>query len=293
MRFPRGEFGGTRIKEMVQLIDIYPTILDALHLPIPQIDGESLLPVVRGESTPKPTAYLRRQAHEGIRTNEWKYIYGVESGAKELYRLTDDPTETRDLVAESPAILPELETERARFFSEEATGWHVTFHSPDPEWRGTLTLTTGDRFDTVKCFFGGARSRNDLVTIEDRAATITLGPLTTEHVLIRTVDPAGHILISLSSEREFEVAFAGIKRDDHRWRGASFQSTLDPASPAAKVIEGPCEVPCISIWYESRTETGSAAPELTPEQREELEATGYAGDVKRGKDAESEQALPR
>lgn len=58
MRFPGGEFGGTRVREQVQSIDIMPTVLGYLGIPSPhEAQGGSLLPLLRGESASAPSEY--------------------------------------------------------------------------------------------------------------------------------------------------------------------------------------------------------------------------------------------
>ena len=49
MRFPGRAHAGMRVEEPVQLIDIMPTVLDALELAPMEMAGRTLLPVIRGE----------------------------------------------------------------------------------------------------------------------------------------------------------------------------------------------------------------------------------------------------
>jgi len=50
LRFPGGEYGGKRIKEQVQGLDVMPTILGYLEIPTPHdAQGENLLPLIKGE----------------------------------------------------------------------------------------------------------------------------------------------------------------------------------------------------------------------------------------------------
>ncbi len=58
MRFPAGEHGGKRIPEQVQGLDIVPTVLDYLGIPLDHgLQGSSLLPLVRGEDGATGTEY--------------------------------------------------------------------------------------------------------------------------------------------------------------------------------------------------------------------------------------------
>jgi hypothetical protein len=49
IRLPRGKEGGRKIPEIVELMDVFPTILDYLDMSAPvEIDGESLTPLIEG-----------------------------------------------------------------------------------------------------------------------------------------------------------------------------------------------------------------------------------------------------
>jgi arylsulfatase A-like enzyme len=50
MRFPNAEFGGKRVSEQVQGLDVMPTVLGYLDIPVPHdAQGSSLIPLVKGE----------------------------------------------------------------------------------------------------------------------------------------------------------------------------------------------------------------------------------------------------
>lgn len=58
VHFPAGAYGGKRIKEQVQGIDLVPTILDYLGIPADQqMQGKSLLPLAKGEAGATGTEY--------------------------------------------------------------------------------------------------------------------------------------------------------------------------------------------------------------------------------------------
>ncbi len=58
VRFPDGQYAGRRISEQVQGIDILPTLLSYLGIPIAaDLQGNDLMPLVRGEAGAKGTEY--------------------------------------------------------------------------------------------------------------------------------------------------------------------------------------------------------------------------------------------
>ena len=100
--------GGTLVKQQVSLIDLAPTIADLLGIDdTPSFHGESLLPVVKGErQTTNATISVNLEPGRRLiayRTPGWKYIQTESRDtndvvlAEEVYDLTNDPGETRNL----------------------------------------------------------------------------------------------------------------------------------------------------------------------------------------------------
>ncbi|MGG1515394.1 sulfatase-like hydrolase/transferase [Paenibacillus oryzisoli] len=110
-----GFFGGRQVRELVSLIDLPPTLLDAAGIPVPaEMQGRSMLPLVRGtaEAWPEEAFAQISESEVGrvVRTKRWKY--GVtapdrnaftDAGSDRyeesyLYDLLSDPYELRNLI---------------------------------------------------------------------------------------------------------------------------------------------------------------------------------------------------
>lgn len=108
--------GGGRLQELVSLIDLPPTLLDAAGIPVPkQMQGRSILPLLRGEKQAWPGEVFvqisEAQVGRALRTHRWKYSVsapdkhpGKDKGSTEyveefLYDLEADPYELTNLVA--------------------------------------------------------------------------------------------------------------------------------------------------------------------------------------------------
>ncbi|MBI3911678.1 MAG: sulfatase-like hydrolase/transferase [Armatimonadetes bacterium] len=107
--------GGGQVQELVSLIDLPPTLLDAAGLPIPEeMQGRSILPLVRGQREGWPEEVFiqvsESQVGRAVRTRRWKYAVtapdgrGGEDPASDhyvedyLYDLQADPYELTNLI---------------------------------------------------------------------------------------------------------------------------------------------------------------------------------------------------
>ncbi len=107
--------GGGRLSQLISLIDLPPTLLDAAGLPVPQVmQGRSFLPLLQGRPCDWPDDLFIQVSEScvarGIRTARWKY--GVMAGDADgwrdsgaaaydetwLYDLLADPDELNNLV---------------------------------------------------------------------------------------------------------------------------------------------------------------------------------------------------
>lgn len=133
-------------------VDVMPTVLDALALPVPSgLAGRSLLPVVAGtERGADPTVYF--EALSGSLSRGWAPLVGIiQSGVKyidlpvpELYDLRADPGEARNLAASDPARAAAL---RARLDA---------FRTPAPTQARTESAEARARLRSLGYLAGGA-----------------------------------------------------------------------------------------------------------------------------------------
>ncbi|MBI1387635.1 MAG: sulfatase-like hydrolase/transferase [bacterium] len=130
--------------------DFFPTILDALNIPIPEeakpsIDGVSLLPLLRESGTIEREALFWHYPHyhpggatpySAIRRGDWRLIEFFEDGHLELYNLHDDIGESYDLASQQPAIRDELH--RMLIDWRKKVDAQMPTLNPDykPEWAG-------------------------------------------------------------------------------------------------------------------------------------------------------------
>ena len=108
------------IKQQIRTVDFMPTILDFLNIPLDEsysnLDGISLLPLIKGKSISEPYAFsetgnpLKDKAPpkepntKSIRTSNWKLIFNDYNQTKELYNLQLDPNENNNLIGTGEKI---------------------------------------------------------------------------------------------------------------------------------------------------------------------------------------------
>jgi arylsulfatase A-like enzyme len=110
-----GFTGGGQVREMVSLVDLPPTLLDAAGLPVPAcMQGHSLLPLLHGQRADWPAeAFIQiseAQVGRAVRTQRWKYgVNAPDRSGREhpnaaryveefLYDLQADPYELTNLI---------------------------------------------------------------------------------------------------------------------------------------------------------------------------------------------------
>lgn len=92
--------GGARVDELVEIVDVMPTLLDMLDIPFPKGNqGISLIPVMGGASG-KEHIYMQATTNQMIRTSHAKY-WVDENGEEVLFDYSSDPHELRNVAQES------------------------------------------------------------------------------------------------------------------------------------------------------------------------------------------------
>jgi len=92
--------------------DFLPTACDVAGLEPPQgIDGISYLPSLLGEKDQRKHEYLYWEYYtrQAVRMNQWKAVRFGPLRRIQLYNLTDDIGETKDVAAEHPEIVKKVE----------------------------------------------------------------------------------------------------------------------------------------------------------------------------------------
>jgi len=128
IKLPQASAGGKRIETRVELVDLLPTLLQAVGVEIPkEVQGESLLAFMKGELDPameagrdraaySQTEYPRTEfgwsAERSLRTGQYLYI---QAPRRELYDQKADPKADHDLAWSSAAVADTLASQLQAF----------------------------------------------------------------------------------------------------------------------------------------------------------------------------------
>ena len=136
LRLPGG--AARRVDEPVGLMDLAPTILDALGLPPHgnfQGRGDILAPGYSAAGRPFFFTIQGMTSQDAVLRDGWKYLYSLDSGRARLYDLAADPGEATDLAAAEPARAAELDALLRRFIGTQLAyyaerGWERGRYPP-------------------------------------------------------------------------------------------------------------------------------------------------------------------
>lgn len=134
---------GVTYTEPVHHFDLYATAAAAAGAPLPDgriVDGVDLAPFVTGatDGVPHDALFWRSGASRSVLADGWKLNVSDPPGRSWLFDLEADPTEQRDLSAERPDKLAELEAALAAHEAEQAPpAWPSRLSAPvniDKDW---------------------------------------------------------------------------------------------------------------------------------------------------------------
>ena len=139
---PRHIDGATAV---ARTVDVAPTVLDLLGLPVPAgLHGRSLAPVIQGTAdgadplaygeTLEPLSLFGSSILRFARRGRWKYIHKHEP---ELYDLSADPAELNDVIDAHPEIARDLEASLLELVSGSASS-EDAFTPVDEDTRAQL-----------------------------------------------------------------------------------------------------------------------------------------------------------
>jgi tetratricopeptide (TPR) repeat protein len=128
VKLPGQSGGGTRVAELVQHIDLLPTLLDVAGAPLPSpLPGRSLRPLLEERRSNWPDRRVYSEALFGRYHFGWNELFAltdarfrfIQAPRPELYDLVGDPREQHNLAESRPQVVNALSRELAEVMSSD------------------------------------------------------------------------------------------------------------------------------------------------------------------------------
>ncbi len=279
IKFPHGAHAGRRIRQVVSLSDLLPTILDVAGCAAPgSKDGRSLLGLINEEAWPREWINITRNHWESVRTADWKLVVDVKDGEYELFHVAQDPQETKNLYDEAPPVLASLRPALDQFHRVPRGGWHlkavqsadakepigISFFCTASGGIAGHVLVNGDMHDHVVRGDGG------------RAVQGMLGlpPGDEDELVVEPGDPQEQVTLHLQCGQPFLLRLGNRTIETASWQGELAPASEEAKASGSEVFPAASGI-TVSVWYDDfHGDAGQAVP-LTKEQEEHLRALGY------------------
>ncbi len=284
LKLPGSRHAGRRVAGQVQGVDIVPTVLEAVQIPLPDgLVGLPLQRVIEAEA-PDRTA-LSEISHRGfvahgVRSAKDKFVQRFSPDHDELYfDLERDPLEKANIIEERPERVSFLRTQ-----GEDAMSPNPFRYVVEVSGRGhvRLQLETNGWIEAVEATGFGPDERWTLGG-NGRWLELTAqpGPETPRQVSF-TVRPLG-APVTLSGTRDGrELPPDAVAVGKSGWHPPSLPGRLPDVESEAEQKAGidlfnppPAEAPGVRVWL--TLPPGQSLMELDDEARERLRALGYLG----------------
>lgn len=287
--------GPLRVGQQVGLIDVAPTILDALSIDIPpNFEGKSLMPLVSSkfgtfDKSPRPCgvpagcliteAVIHRSEKKSLRCPPWKLIFDPFFGAAELYKIAEDPNETANLIDTRGDIASGLTDVLLLMEPYYSGGWGVAWRgsSEGGRIRGHLNADQGVIEATSHDFYPDVFPESDtLVTSADRREVFFSTGIerTWRGAEVRMMSAARtRFDINLNGRRRFDVMIG------HKLENVEFPISIEPSSALVarqdlRDLFQNSDADCIIYWAPPGSQP-TATEEKMVELRKKLKTIGY------------------
>ncbi len=207
IRFPGDEYAGTRVRQVVQTVDLLPTVLEFAGLGCPpDIDGVSLLDACRTGTAERRPALATHRHSFSVTLWPHKLIIPRDGSGPSLYRLDADPSETKDLLWRTdpmPALIDSLVAPLTDILRRSHHGHMIEIARPT-SGMGPLVLR-GDGVVESQCLL---TDRRDHVRRQRDGLVIALDPSRQGEVVLLV--PADSLAAATTGQGEPTKLRAGV-----------------------------------------------------------------------------------
>lgn len=232
-RWPEQLKAGLKNDRIAAHIDVAPTLLDIAGVQSENQDGRSLLPLLKGEKSNWPDRRLFLQSHRGnepvkfhhfaVREQDWKLLRGSGFGLEkpkgddpfELYHVSEDPGETKNLVAENPEKVAEMKAAYT-------------------EWLDDVSSTRKDNYLSPRIIIGHPAEKESHLSNQDRRE-----PAKRWMVNFASVGPYN---VKVTWDKAIEPQEITLKVGEARFTGHLQEGSSELVFPSIKVSPGESEI---------------------------------------------------
>ncbi len=122
VRFPPRVVAGAVRDQVVEAVDLFPTLCELAGLPIPKaVQGRSMLPLLGDEPRAiREDALTENMYRKALATQRYRYVANLDGESDELYDVQEDPWELQNLVdnADYCELVAELQRRLLRRLAE-------------------------------------------------------------------------------------------------------------------------------------------------------------------------------
>ena len=284
VKFPGNRGAGTRVAQQVQGLDVVPTVLEAVGLPLPgEVGGQPLQRTLTGATKPRPA--LAEISHRGfvahgVRTDGDKYVRRFSPDDDELYfDLARDPGEKTSLAGESADRVRLLQAQAEAGMAPSPFRYAVEVGGSG---RFALRLETRGWLEGVEATGLGPQERWSLGG-NGRWLDLALTPRPGAPRQIGfTVRPVGAPVTLAGTRDGRPLRPADIAVGESSFRPEAFPFRLPDVESETEADRGlnlfaapRGAAPGVRVWL--TLPAGRSLQELDPEARERLKALGYVG----------------
>jgi arylsulfatase A-like enzyme len=284
VKFPGNRGAGTRVGEQVQGLDVVPTVLEAMGVPLSaDLGGQPLQRTLAGQAKPRPA--LAEISHRGfvargVRTEGDKYIRRFSPDDDELYfDLKQDPKEQTNVADRNPQRVRQLEAKAEAGMSPNPFRYVVQVAGPG---RFALKLETRGWIEGVEATGLGPQERSSLGG-NGRWLDLALQPRPgAPREISFTVRPVGAPVTLSGTRDERSLRPADVAVGEGSFRPGAFPFRLPDIESETESDRGinlfaapRAQATGVRVWL--ALPPGRSIQELDAESRERLKALGYVG----------------
>lgn len=296
IKLAHSSFSGSVAEGVCEIMDVAPTLLDAVGLPVPeQFQGLSLMEGIAGGPMPSRPAYsslyLAKRSLFGARGNDAKYINDVAADREHWFDLNADPTEKQPL-DRAPDNAEELAPYASQIATGERTGLQILVTGSLRERHTIEGTVLGDRLGEYRIRYP---AKNGKVRTVDGGisfrVTTSPGPGSPPHLVSWHEDGAEQNNARIHVEADATAPLHISVKLDGNPAPASIVYTGESLTPRAlddtplRPLDilgenesfDPMVLPrrlAVYVWYVPGAET-IADENLDPAMKEALETLGY------------------